>query len=143
MKAHDVFPSKWLAAADLNGKQPVVTIDHVDWATFTDGTKKRAVYFVGKEKALTLNATNFNMIVEITGEDDDDNWAGHKVRLLSARVDFKGKMVDALRVDYPPAEPAPARSTGKPKPRPMPVSEADDDIDAAMPDMPADDDIGF
>lgn len=126
MKAHDVFPSAWLAASDLGTARPTVTISRVDWATFSDGTKKRAVYFHGKDKALTLNSTNWNMIAEITGLDDDEEWVGHQIRLYSTRVDFKGKMVDAVRVEVP-ARPGPsaARIARPAQPPPPPDPEPD------------------
>jgi hypothetical protein len=130
MKAHDVFPSAWLAASDLGTARPTVTIERVDWATFTDGTKKRSVYFAGKEKALTLNATNWNMIAEITGCADDDEWVGHRIRLYATRVDFKGKMVDAIRVEYPVAQPV--ATVGKRKPAPPPVVEPEPDFDGGV-----------
>ena len=145
MKAHDVFPSTWLAASDLGTARPTVTIDRVDWATFQDGTKKRAIYFVGKDKALTVNATNWNMIAEVTGCDDDEDWPGHRIRLYATRVDFKGKMVDAIRVDKPAAAvavpAAPVRSSPRPAPRPAP--EPDPDYDAPEPGTVENEEIPF
>jgi hypothetical protein len=134
MKAHDVFPSAWLSASDLGTARPTVMIERVDWATFTDGTKKRAVYFAGKEKALTVNVTNFNAIAEITGEDDDENWPGHRIRLYATKVDFQGKRVDAIRVEEPAAQQqtVPARRR-MPAPPPDPEPDFDrggsDDLD--------------
>jgi hypothetical protein len=136
MKAHDVFPSTWLAASDLGTARPTVTIERVDWATFQDGTRKRAVYFAGKDKALTVNMTNWSMIAEVTGCDDDEEWPGHRIRLYATRVDFKGKMVDAIRVDKPAAAAA-APTNGKRKAAPVPPPEPD--FDAPEPGIEADD----
>lgn len=108
MKGSEVFASKSLKAEDIKGHEPVVTIEKVTTQDFDDG-KKPIIHFVGKEKTLVCNRTNWNSIVEITGEDDSDNWAGHKVRLVVARVDYQGKRVDAIRVD-------PAPTAAKPKP---------------------------
>jgi len=130
MKAHDVFPSKWLAASDLGEARPTVTIERVDWATFQDGTKKRAIYFAGKDKALTVNATNWNTIAQITGIDDDDEWVGQRIRLCAVPVDFKGKTVMAVRVIAPvatPTAPATRRAAQQPAPRPEPEPEPDFD----------------
>lgn len=127
MKAHDVFPSQWLAASDLGTARPTVIIERVDWATFTDGTKKRAVYFSGKEKALTLNATNWNAIADITGQDDDEEWIGHRIRLYATRVDFKGRMVDAIRVDKPATLAQPTNGGRQAAPAPPPDPEPDFD----------------
>jgi hypothetical protein len=44
-----------------------------------------------------------------TGTDETDEWSGAKSVLKPARVDFQGKRVDAIRVDYPHgAQPMPA-----------------------------------
>ena len=61
MKANDVFPGKYLKASDLNGHEPVVTIDRVEMEDVGDG-RKPVVYFKGKEKGLVMNKTNFSTI---------------------------------------------------------------------------------
>jgi hypothetical protein len=117
MKATDIFPSKYLRAADLGGHEPIVTIDRVKLETLGDDSKP-VLYFSGKDKGLVLNKTNWAAIVDITKEEDSDLWTGHKVKLFTARVDFQGKRVDAVRVDAPP--------NGRPAP-PRPVEHIDDD----------------
>jgi hypothetical protein len=107
MKSTDIFPGKYLRAADLGTAEPVVTIRTVTMETLGDDTKP-VLYFEGKEKGVVLNKTNWNSCVEITGEDDSDDWAGHKVKLFVAKVDFQGKRVPAIRINDPrprPAEP--------------------------------------
>lgn len=122
MKSTDVFPSKSLRADDLNGIEPVVTIESVSTQSFDDGSRKPIIHFKGKEKTLVCNKTNWNAIVEITGEEDSDNWAGHRIKLIVAKVDYQGKRVPAIRV-----EPAPAGGTTKPKPQPERVEPPNDD----------------
>lgn len=100
MKATDIFPSKYLRAGDLNGHEPIVTIDRVALETLGDDSKP-VVYFQGKDKGLVLNKTNWAAIVDITKEDDSDLWRGAKVKLFTARVEFQGKRVDAVRIDAP------------------------------------------
>ena len=99
MKGNEVFPGNSLKASDLGNSSPVVTIESVSIEAFKDGTSKPAVHFKGKEKKLILNKTNWNAIVDITGEEDSDNWAGHKIRLFVAKVDFQGSRVPAIRVE--------------------------------------------
>ena len=48
-----------------------------------------------------LNKTNANMISEIAGSDETEDWTGIPVCLFVTRVDYQGKRVDALRIDYP------------------------------------------
>lgn len=100
MKASDIFPGKYLKAADLGSAEPVVTIKSVKMETLGDDTKP-VLYFEGKERGIVLNKTNWNAITDITGEDDSDNWKGHKVKLFVAKVEFQGKRVPAIRIDDP------------------------------------------
>lgn len=99
MKGTDVFGSGFLKAEDFEGHSPIVTIESVEVKKFRDGTSKPLIRFVGKEKGLICNRTNWNSIVEITGESDSDAWVGRKIRLVSARVDFQGRRVAAIRVE--------------------------------------------
>lgn len=119
-KASDFFTGKSLKAEDIKGREPVVTIEKVTTQNFDDGTKP-IIHFVGKDKTLVCNRTNWNSIVEITGEDDSDNWGGCKIKLVVARVDYQGKRVDAIRVDPPPSDGA------RRQPPPEPTSAPDED----------------
>lgn len=121
MKASDVFPSNYLRAADLNGAEPTVTIDRVVVETFGDESKP-VVFFQGKEKGVVLNKTNFNAIVDITKEEDTDNWRGHRIKLVTAKVEFQGKRVPAIRIDEPARQGATQR-----QPPPPPVDAPTDD----------------
>lgn len=105
MKIGEAFPSKWLKAADLGGRKIGVTIDSVEMANIGDDQDKLVVYFQGQTKGFVLNVTNANMIAEIAGTDETDDWTGVKITLYSTKVDYAGKRVDAIRVDYP-AQPA-------------------------------------
>jgi hypothetical protein len=127
MKGTDIFPSKSLKAEDLGTAEPVVEIERVSTQSFDDGSRKPIIHFKGKEKTLVCNKTNWNAIVELTGESDSDNWTGHKIKLVVARVDFQGKRVPAIRVDA-----APRNSNGRSVPPPPVTRERepgdDDDI---------------
>jgi hypothetical protein len=130
MKASDIFTGKSLKAEDILGKEPVVTIESVERKKFDDG-EKAIVHFVGKEKALVCNRTNWNSIVDITGEEDSDDWTGKRIKLVVARVDFQGKRVNAIRIDPP-------NVTGKASARvAAPLPSEPDDI------TPDDSDVGF
>lgn len=119
MKANEVFPSHYLKAGDLGTSKPVVVISGVRSDKLGED-ERRILKFRGKEKELVLNRTNWNMIAEITGQDDDENWVGHAIQLYATRVDMQGKRVDAIRVDYPP-------KGSQPAPPPPPPVEADED----------------
>lgn len=120
MKLSEAFPSKYLKAADLQGRKVSVTIDSIEMANIGDDTDKLVVWLVGKTKGFVLNVTNANMIAEIAGSEETDTWKGIKLVLYPTKVDYQGRRVDAIRVDYPtngalPAAaqpPPPAREPG-------------------------------
>jgi hypothetical protein len=93
----DIYPSKWMRAADLRGSSHQVAIQDVD--TGTIGEKQQLILeFRGAWKPLGLNKTNAQAIADVFGSDTDD-WIGQEVVIFPTRVDFQGKMVDAIRVD--------------------------------------------
>jgi hypothetical protein len=95
------------------------------------------VYFAGKEKGLVLNKTNANMIVEIAGSDETEDWEGVQIVLYSTRVDFQGRRVDAIRVDYPVKhQRQPGGNGRRVNPPARPEQPPADDLDAP----PLDDD---
>ncbi len=97
MKANDVFPGKYLRADDLAGREPIVTIKKIE----NENDLKPVLYFEGKDKGLVMNKTNWNAIVDITGQEDSDDWVGAKVKLVMRKVDFQGKRVPAIRIEEP------------------------------------------
>jgi hypothetical protein len=113
MRIGSAFPSKYLKAADLQGRRIAATIDRVQLEEVDDGERPVA-YFRNKDRGLVLNRTNANAITEIAGTDETDEWSGVRLVLYSTRVDFQGRRVDAIRIDAPAveaAEPAPRRAT--------------------------------
>lgn len=115
---NDAFPSKYLRAADLQGRTPTVTISEVKTETVGDD-QRLVVYFTGKDKGLVLNKTNANAIADILGDEDTDNWTDGRITLITAKVDFQGKRVPAIRIEEPAASAKPAR----PAPKAEPVDE--------------------
>jgi len=101
MNIDDAFPSQYLKAADLKDQTPTVTIDRIEIEQIGDD-RKLVVYFRKVKRGLVLNRTNANTIAEIVGSRDAEQWTGHKILLTRAMVDYQGKRVPAIRVDYPP-----------------------------------------
>lgn len=102
MKSTDAFPSKYLKAADLQGRQVPVKITHVDTETL-NGEKKFILHFAGKAKGMVLNKTNWNNIAKLYGDESDD-WTGQEIILFEAMVDFQGDTVPSIRVKGPSAK---------------------------------------
>ena len=99
MKVSEAFPSKWIAAADLENKNVRLTIARVEMDTVGDDTKP-IVYFTKAKKGLVLNKTNSKSIAEAYG-DEMDNWAGCELILFPILTDYQGKQVEAIRVRAP------------------------------------------
>lgn len=103
MKMSEQFPSKYLKAADLQGRQARVVMDRVEEEQVGNNQNedpKPILYFQGKDKGMVLNKTNANNIVDAYGDETDD-WHGEELVLFEAMVDFQGKTVSAIRVRAP------------------------------------------
>lgn len=109
MDVNNLFPSKYLKAADLQGAQPTVTIANVTMEDIGDDGEKPVIHFDGKEKGVVLNKTNATNISSAYGG-NTDGWRGKKVVLFTTWVDFQGKSVEAIRI-----RPAPAYASGLPE----------------------------
>jgi hypothetical protein len=129
MTRDEVFPSKYLKAADLKGKPHVVTIESAPYETLKnlDGTEtqKIVLYFKNAEKTLPLNATNFDAVCDATGCPDTEDWPGQRIELYPTRTTMGGKAVDCIRI-RPTSASRPAAAA--PPPPPPTASEMDDEI---------------
>lgn len=128
MNINKAFPSNYLKAADLEGKTPNVTIASIETETVGDDTKL-VVYFKNGTKGLVLNKTNANTIAEILNTEETDNWIGGRIKLITAKVEYQGKRVPAIRIETPDS------NGGKPAPAPV--------RHAPVRDVPTDDEIPF
>lgn len=101
MNINSAFPSDYLKAADIpQGRRVTVTIESVSIEKLGED-QRPVVYFKNKDKGLVLNKTNANMIIEIVGSEETEDWTGVQITLYSTKVDFQGRRVEALRVDHP------------------------------------------
>ncbi len=109
MKFDDMFPGKFLKAADLNGNPVKATIERVELQDVAGQGKehdyKPVLFFQGKQKGLVLNKTNAQAIVGAYGE-DTEAWRGKELEIYPDKTPFQGKIVDCIRVRIPvPPEP--------------------------------------
>jgi hypothetical protein len=112
MDVNQAFPSKYIKASDLQGRDVNVVIADAIIEEIGQTKDKRLVcYFQGKEKGLVVNRTNALMIADLYGNDTDE-WTGKEIVLYSTRVPFQGQMTDAIRVKAPAR-----RATGNGKPQ--------------------------
>jgi hypothetical protein len=108
----EAFPSKWLKAEDLGGKDLPVTVDHtsLEGVQAPGGALEQKVTLHFREgfKSLILNSTNFKAMVAITGQEDSDNWTGAQALLTTEQAAFGGKIYPAIRIKAMPAIKSPA-----------------------------------
>jgi hypothetical protein len=102
----DFYPSKFLRASDLKGKEITVTIDRVEAEEFEqDGVKrpKPVVHFRNSGiKPLVCNKTNCSRLATALGDKDTDAWAGKQVRLYPDMEEFRGQVHEVVRVRRAP-----------------------------------------
>jgi hypothetical protein len=102
MKMSEEFPSKYLKAADLQGREVRVIMAHCERETIGDDHKP-VLYFKGKDKGVVLNKTNAGTISDAYGDDTED-WFDQPLILFSVMVDFQGKVAPAIRCRVPTAK---------------------------------------
>lgn len=124
---NDAFPSNYLKASDLQGREAVVTIDRVEFeAVGREREMKAVVYFQGKQKGIVLNKTNAKKIIEIAGSSLTEEWHGTAITLYPTETEFGGETVDCIRIK-PVGKNAKKRAPVPPPPvSPEPLT--DDDI---------------
>jgi hypothetical protein len=110
MKRYEVFPSKYLKAADLGGKPAIVRISAVTYEPLKSPEgkeqEKTVVAFAGTKKLLPLNMTNWDAVANIAG-DDTDEWLNKKIELYPTTTQMGSKTVECVRIrkPSPPKEP--------------------------------------
>jgi hypothetical protein len=100
MKSNQVFPSRWLKAAEISPEGEQVTIRAVRLEEVGEKKERKAVMsFDETDQLLVVNLTNWNSIFELTGKDDSDDWPGRKIKLVRVKAQFGKKTVDAIRIE--------------------------------------------
>lgn len=134
-KKADVFTSQYLSVKDLAGRSVVVEISHSETKLIGNDSKE-VLYFMGKDKGLVLNKTNWNMIEMLTGKEDTDDWVGVQITLQPSKTEYKGEVVPCIRVapDLPKRQ---AQYAGEPQAEPVrAAAPTATDIDQYADDIP-------
>jgi len=86
----ELYPSEWLRAEDLQGKQVTVKVTGYELREFRRPGGEVALScvlaFEGKKKRLILNRTMCHALAEIMGSEAFEDWTGQRVRLCPARA---------------------------------------------------------
>jgi hypothetical protein len=131
MKISEVFPSKYLTAADLNGRPYTLTIKTVTLEEMITHDNKKVqkpvAWFEKAQKGFVMNSTNAHIIAGLYG-DDTDGWLGQRITIYATKVKAFGSMQDAIRVkEEIPAMPKPVAQAAQVAEQ----SDLDDDDDVA------------
>ena len=104
MNVDSLYPSKYLRADDVNGRELSGTIAGLEVEPIAgDGKEKPVLYLTDHEQGLVLNKTNAQMIAHSYGK-EVTNWIGKPIVLHRDMVQFQGKFVPCIRVRVPAAD---------------------------------------
>jgi hypothetical protein len=106
MHVDQLFPSRFLRCADLNGQPMRVIIESLKKEDI-GGESKVVLSFMNGGKAFIMNKTNAKAVAKALGN-ETSAWRGKAIVLVPAQVDFKGDIVDAIRVRPASPQEAPA-----------------------------------
>ena len=98
MKAIELCPPKHLDAADLGGKDVVVTIKNVAFTVVGEAKERKgALVFNEFERPMVINRTNIKRLIELHGS-ETDAWIGKQITLYPSEASFQGNTVPCIRV---------------------------------------------
>jgi hypothetical protein len=125
MRKNEAYPSKYFKAKDLpNDWTLTVEVEMARMEKFENGrgkeeAEKLVVYFRKQKSGLVTGPVVWDQFIEVTGEEDSDDWKGHLVELYRSTTQFGGDMVPCIRVrkpDAPPKKPAKKSAPKEDKP---------------------------
>lgn len=108
-----MFPSRYLKASDLRGKDVVLTIRKIvkqemetkegkkmKWHLYFEETRKAAEKAgdLDAEKRYVFPVTVGKQIKKATGEPDGEKWVGKRITLYATQCNSFGEIVDCIRV---------------------------------------------
>lgn len=104
MNINDAFPGQYLKAADLKGRNVRLIMREVvveDLGSGEQRERKPVLYFEKTDRGFVLNKTNAMYIADMYGP-ETTAWAGKTIVLYPTKVEFSGRLVDTIRVEYIP-----------------------------------------
>ena len=131
MRKNEAYPSRYFKAKDYPEDWTLtVEIEMARLESFENGkskSEKLVAYFRRQKSGLVCGPVLFDQIADVTGEDDSDNWKGHRVTLFRDTTQFQGQDTPCIRVRAPEMSP-PKKSAKKPPPK----SGGDDDMNDSL-----------
>jgi len=129
--------SNFLKKEDCGPNGILVTIDRIEHLNVAkEGAPEELKYcmFLKEcERPMVLNSTNGQIIAQITGQEDWDNWSGARIVLYNdPTVSFGGKLMGGIRVRAPRGQAAKVAPKPAPAPAPSPAP-SDEEADSQVP----------
>jgi len=102
MNVNEMFPSRYIAGSDLNGKVWTLAIRDVRAEPMFDARAKKRVdkyviYFERAHKGVILNRTMAEQIAAALGSDEVTTWTGQKISLYTETVTAFGEQHVVVR----------------------------------------------
>lgn len=102
MRVGEMFPKRYAAGEDLQGRALTLTIQTVRKERMRPGSgqpeiEKYVVYFVDARKGVVLSRTLAQQIAAAVGSDDTDDWPGKKITIFPEPMSVAGRNVVAIR----------------------------------------------
>ena len=104
IKKSEAIPTKYFRAKDLpNGWTLTAEIEMARMEKFeADRAKgdaeKMVVYFRRQKSGLVVGSIVWDQFIEVTGEEDSEDWPGHVVELFKTTTPFGREVVPCVRV---------------------------------------------
>jgi hypothetical protein len=99
MNINNVFPSKFIKNADLQGRKLKLTIADVRIEEVgQNGDTKPVLFFLDKDKGMVLNKTKA-AILSAAFSPETDGWVGKEVSIFPTRVPFGDQIVDSIGIE--------------------------------------------
>ncbi len=97
MNTDDIYPGKYLKAADIDEGGMTVTIDDFAIEGVGHPPEQKAVVYFKECRPLICNKTNKNTLAALLGKETDD-WIGQQVELTVMMVNYGSDVVPGIRV---------------------------------------------
>ena len=99
----DAWPSRYLTAADVQGKSFTAPIARIEFEKMQDGSEKPVCYFRKVRKGVVLNKTKGKFLAGLAKSKKFSDWIGLEVHVRDGVTAFKGDEVACIKFERTPA----------------------------------------
>lgn len=137
MNINDMTESKYMKKSDCEQRPILATISHLTRENLAmedhQPEMKYVIHFQEADlKPMVLNRINAQLIAQITGSEETDDWAGKQIVCYNdPTVSFAGKLTGGIRVRAPKLRPKPEQA-----PAQAPADQFDAETGTGSDDIP-------